>query len=165
MRRQLSINSKVTRSGHDAAAEVVSPDPVHPYPCGQWVFWTGHPLCKRGTPSRGLRRCRRIRDIHIPRQTLQKARLDGISREVGIPAAVDAIFPKRRAGVCKRHRHRDLLAADLNHVDILADIPVALHFRAKPRFDFGLCRLERAHFSRRCLTLRSKGTVLIAQRF
>ena len=78
---------------------------------------------------------------------------------------MDAIFPKRRAGVCNRHRHRDLLAADLNHVDILADITVALHFRAKPGFYFGLRWLERAHFSRRCLTLAAESTVFIAQRF
>ena len=78
---------------------------------------------------------------------------------------MDAIFPKRRAGVCNRHRHRDLLAADLNHINILADIPVALHFRAKPCFDFGLRWLQRAHFARRCLTLAAESTVFITQWF
>ena len=48
---------------------------------------------------------------------------------------MDAIFPKCRLWIRDCHRHWNLLAADLNHVDILADIPVALHFRAKPSFD------------------------------
>src|SRR5262245_9429208 len=57
MRRPVSIEPEIARRVHDAAAEMIKPDPVHDDTSGKRIAWMRHPTCKsEPAPASILRR-------------------------------------------------------------------------------------------------------------